>query len=235
MDNLIFSNSYDTEWLEEILATLKQKVIRTNEEWADKLNINRSVATTTIKPSGTVSQLVDSSSGIHPRFSKYYIRRVRNDKKDPLSDFLISQGVPYEEDRMNKDMVVFSFPMAAPEGSITTDKMSAIDQLQLYLLYNEHWVEHSISITVYVKEHEWLEVGAWVYNNFDKLNGVSFLPHSDHIYVQAPYEAIEEDQYIEMVHMMPTIDWSKYNVKEFEDKTEGIKEFACSAGGCELI
>lgn len=235
MDHPMFNSVENMVEAAEVLDVMRNVVVRTNAEWAEKLGINPAAATTTVKPSGTVSQLVDSSSGIHPRYSKYYIRRVRNDKKDPLSSFLISQGVPYEEDVHNKDMYVFSFPMAAPEGARTTEEVSAIEQLHRYLLYNEYWSEHSISITVYVKEHEWLKVGAWVYQNFDKLNGVSFLPHSDHIYKQAPYESIDEEEFIRCSEEMPKIDWSAFTVKEYEDVTAGIKEFACTAGGCELV
>jgi len=235
MDHPMFNSVENMVEAAEVLDVMRNVVVRTNAEWAEKLGINPAAATTTIKPSGTVSQLVDSSSGIHPRYSKYYIRRVRNDKKDPLSSFLIAQGVPYEEDVHNQDMYVFSFPMAAPEGARTTEEVSAIEQLNRYLLYNEYWSEHSISITVYVKEHEWLKVGAWVYQNFDKLNGVSFLPHSDHIYKQAPYESINHEEFIRISEEMPKIDWNAFNVKEYEDVTAGIKEFACTAGGCEMV
>ena len=220
--------------LEELLEELKQHAISTNKEWAERLGINPSVAITTVKPSGTVSQLVDSSSGIHPRYSQYYIRTVRADIKDPLATFLKEQGVPNEPDVTKPEkVVVFSFPQKAPEGAILRNDMTAIDQLEHYLIYGQHWAEHSVSITVYIQEPEWLEVGAWVYKHFDKLGGVSFLPHSDHSYKQAPYQEINEVVYDEWVAAFPKIHWEQF--VEIEDTLENTKELACSAaGGCEI-
>lgn len=234
MDHKVLSG-VESEDLGVFLDKLKQTVIVTNEKYAYILEVQPSTGTTTIKPSGTVSQLVDASSGIHPRYSEYYIRTVRNDKKDPVSTFLIDQGIPYEEDCMNKDGYVFSFPIASPADSLTTEYVSAIDQLEMYLVYNRHWAEHSISITVYVKEHEWMEVGAWVYEHFHELNGVSFLPLTNHTYKQAPYQLITQMQYEAAVKAMPKINWDDFKVKEYVDNTKGIKEYACTAGGCELI
>lgn len=182
----------------------------------------------------TVSQLVDSSSGIHPRYAHYYVRTVRNDKKDPLSDFLIAQGVPCEADRMNPQALVFSFPMKSPDCAVISENMSAIDQLEHYKVFNDHWAEHSVSITVYVREHEWLEVAAWVYKNFDSMNGVSFLPHSEHSYEQAPYQPITREEYEARVAAMPKIDWSQFTTVEHVDSTQGAQLLACAGGVCEL-
>jgi len=180
---------------EEEIKALRDYAVEINEEWAHKLNIPSSTAITTIKPSGTVSQLVNSSSGIHGRFAKHYIRTVRGDNKDPLTSFMKSSGVPSEPCFMKPDSTtIFSFPIASPEGSIMADDLSAIEQLQLWLKLKRNWAEHSVSITVYVKEEEWLEVGAWVYDNFDHLTGVSFLPYSEHSYEQAPYQPVSETE-----------------------------------------
>jgi len=217
-----------------IFGDLRNEVIKTNIEWAGKLGINASVATTCVKPSGTVSQLCDTSSGIHPRYASHYIRRVRNDRKDPVSDVLIKAGVPWEEDVINNQALVFSFPMKAPNGSVMRDDMTAIEQLEHWKLVDEEWCEHKASVTIYVREHEWLAVGAWVYEHFDNLSGVSFLPHSDHIYKQAPYEEISEEAYVEMVSAMPeTIEW-EVALKELEDNTTASQELACTGGACEI-
>lgn len=217
-------------WLEE----LRNVAIATNKEWADKLGINRSAAITCVKPSGTVSQLVDSASGIHPRYSRYYIRTVRNDKKDPISQFLIDQGVSYEEDVMNTSNYVFSFPMKAPDNAVLRNDMSAINQLELWKIYAEYWCEHKPSITVYVKEDEWMEVGAWVYANFDYMSGVSFLPHTDHSYRQAPYQEIDEEEYSRLAAEMPNVDWDMLSEYESSDETKGSQELACTGGQCEI-
>lgn len=220
--------------LEQVLQILKEVAIETNKEWSDKLDIPRSTAITCVKPSGTVSQLVDSASGIHPRYASFYTRTVRTDKKDPLYSFLKEQGVPVE-DAIGKEgsTAIFSFPMKAPEGSVMRDDRTAIEQLELWKVYQEHWCEHKPSITVYVKEHEWLEVGAWVYKHFNQVSGVSFLPHSDHTYQQAPYQEIDEDTYDKLVKEMPDIDWEAFS--EDMDNTTGTHELACSAsGGCEI-
>lgn len=221
--------------LGKILAQLKEHTIGTNKLWATTLGISPSVAITTVKPSGTVSQLVDSASGIHPRHSDFYIRTVRADHKDPLAIFLKEKGVPVEEDVTNKSNLVFSFPVAAPVGSITRTHRTAIDQLEHYLIFQKNWCEHNPSITVYVKEHEWLDVGAWVYRNLDDLGGVSFLPHNDHIYKQAPYQDITETEYFALSTEFPKIDWEEFDKYEDEDTTTGTQELSCTSGSCELI
>jgi hypothetical protein len=234
MDHPLMSGRMGLEPLAKILEELKQVAIDTNKEWADRLGIPQSAAITCCKPSGTVSQLVDASSGIHPRFNHYYIRTVRNDKKDPLSTFLIEQGVPHETDVTKDSNWVFSFPVKSPSHSRIASEMTAIDQLEHYLIYTRHWAEHSCSITVYVREHEWLDVAAWVYRNFDDLNGVSFLPYSEHIYKQAPYTSISEAAYLSLAEAFPAVDYSEYKVDEYEDHTKGSNMLACSAGVCEL-
>lgn len=222
--------------LEGILTELKEVAIETNREWADKLGINRSTAITCVKPSGTVSQLVDSASGIHPRYSPYYIRTVRSDKKDPLARMMVDQGFPVEDDVTKPESgYVFSFPMKAPKGSVFRDDRDAIEQLELWKIYAIHWCEHKPSITVYVKDDEWLAVGAWVYENFDICSGVSFLPHSNHNYRQAPYQEIDQDTYNKWLYEMPQeVDWSLLGNYEDEDRTTGAKELACTAGGCDV-
>lgn len=216
----------------EFLNELKNVAIETNKEWAEKLGINPAAAITTIKPSGTVSQLVNSSSGIHTRYADYYIRTVRSDSKDPVTLFLMNQGVPYEEDVTNPSNIVFSFPQKAPEGSVLRDKLSAIEQLEIYKTYYQNWCEHNPSVTIYVKEKEWIDVAAWVFKNFDYLGGVSFLPHTDHIYRQAPYQEISKDEYDETVKAMPKIQWEEFI--ETEDNVVSYKELSCIAGVCEL-
>jgi len=216
-----------------LLAQLKQTAIDTNKVWADKLGIPQSVAVTTVKPSGTVSQLVDAASGIHPRYSEYYIRTVRNDAKDPLTSFMIQSGIPYEPDVTNPSTVVFSFPAKSPDGAITRTSVSALDQLDHYLSFARDWCEHNPSITVYVKEHEWLDVAAWVYKHFDMLGGVSFLPYNDHIYKQAPYQEITKTEYDAALMTMPKrLDWESF--VEVEDNVMSYKELACMGGVCEV-
>ena len=220
--------------LADVLQELKEIAIETNKEWADKLGIPQSTAITCVKPSGTVSQLVDSASGIHPRYSSYYIRTVRTDKKDPLYKFLGEQGVPVEDAIGKEDSTaIFSFPMKAPEGSVMRDDRNAIEQLELWKIYAEHWCEHKPSITVYVKEDEWLAVGAWVYENFDICSGVSFLPHSNHSYQQAPYQEISEADYNTAIKAMPSIAWEDF--VEGTDNTTGSQELACKGGACEVV
>lgn len=231
LDNALLSTP--TKDLESLLDILKTVAIDTNKHWAKQLEINASASITTIKPSGTVSQLVDSASGIHPRYSKQYIRTVRADKKDPLSSYMIACGFPHEEDVMQSSNWVFSFPVKSPENAIVRDDLSAIDQLELYKTYKNAWCEHNPSITVYVRENEWFEVGAWVYKNFDSLGGVSFLPYSDHIYRQAPYQPIEEEQYhVELYSAPKNVDWDDFF--EEEDNVESYKELACMGGICEI-
>jgi len=237
MDNKFLSHSEEFKdgalSLAGALEILRDEAIAVNKEWAGRLGVSPSVAITTVKPSGTVSQLVDSSSGIHPRYSPYYIRTVRADNKDPLAQFLKDQGVPNEPDVTKPERVtVFSFPMKAPEGAVLRNDMTAIQQLEHYLIYQKHWCEHNPSITVYVREHEWLEVGAWVYKHFDELGGVSFLPHSDHSYKQAPYQEIDEATYKKLLAEMPAIKWEEFI--EVEDTLENTKELACVAGVCEI-
>lgn len=232
MDHPILSNVNYTakEWLIE----LRKTAIEVNKIWAEKLGINPSAAITTVKPSGTVSQLVDSSSGIHPRISKYYIRTVRNDKKDPLSDFMIASGVPYETDCIKESNWVFSFPVKSPSNCRLASEMSAIDQLEHYMMFNEYWCEHNPSITVYVREHEWIDVAAFVFKHFDNINGVSFLPYSDTIYKQAPYQPISEKEYDKIMETFPIVDFSLYNVNEHQDNTVGTQTLACVSGVCEI-
>jgi ribonucleotide reductase class II len=222
------------QYLKGDLQRLKELSVEVNKEWAERLGIQPSVAITTVKPSGTVSQLVDSSSGIHPRYSQYYVRTVRADSKDPLAAFLIEQGVPWEWDVTKPNSVyVFSFPMKSPEGAVLRNDMSAIEQLEHYLVFAKYYCEHNVSCTVYVKENEWLAVGAWVYEHFDELGGISFLPHSDHVYKQAPYQEIEEETYNKLKAEFPKIEWDKF--VEIEDTTDNVKELSCMAGGsCEI-
>ena len=222
--------------LPQLLEQLKEIVLETNKEYAGLLGIEPSTAATCNKPSGTVSQLVDSASGIHPRYSNFYIRTVRADKKDPLYNFLLEKGVPCE-DEVGKEgsSAVFSFPIASPEGCVVRDDVSALDQLELWKVYAEYWCEHKPSITVYVREDEWLQVGAWVYKNFDIVSGVSFLPHSDHIYKQAPYQEITKEAYDEAIDAFPKdIDWSELSSYETEDNVRMEHELACTGNSCEL-
>lgn len=224
-----------TQYTAELLEKLKLHAIDINKQWAEKLQINPSASITTVKPSGTVSQLVDSASGIHPRHNPYYIRTVRADVKDPLAIFLKEKGVPCEEDMFNKANLVFSFPIKAPDGSVTRHDVSAIDQLEHYLMFQKHWCEHNPSITVYVKDKEWMEVGAWVFKNLEYLGGVSFLPHSDHIYPQAPYQDITEEQYTQAKEAFPEISWSEFDAYEVDDATMNMHELSCVSGVCEIV
>ena len=214
---------------------IKQVVIDTNKEWAERLGVNASTATTCVKPSGTVSQLVNSASGLHGRFAPYYIRTVRADVKDPMTEFLIAQGVPNEPDVMNASNVVFSFPVKSPKGSILRDDLTAVQNLELWKLLQDEWCEHKPSVTINVKEHEWMEVGSWVYENFDSLSGVSFLPYDGGSYKQAPYQEITEEEFKQWTQKMPAIDWLKLQEFELEDTTTGTQELACSGGVCEIV
>lgn len=218
--------------LEKRLEAFKAMAISVNKEYAEKLSINPSAAITTVKPEGTVSQLVNASSGIHPRFSRYYVRSVRNDKKDPLSDFLIASGIPHEEDKMNSSTWVFSWPIRSPETSVLVEEMNALEQLEHYKIVRDHYCEHNPSITVYVRDHEWLDVAAWVFKNFDSIGGVSFLPYSDHVYQQAPYIPINEEEYNKLKAAMPVVPWHEF--LEAQDNAERINELACHAGHCEI-
>ena len=236
MDSPIMS-SLTTGQVPWILADLKQAAIDTNARLAGELGIEPSAAITCVKPSGTVSQLVNSASGIHARHSPYYIRTVRGDKKDPLSSMMADMGFPVEDDVTKPEHNhVFSFPIKAPAGSVVRDDLTAIDQLELWLIYQENWCEHKPSVTISVKEHEWLEVGAWVYENFDQMSGVSFLPHADHTYAQAPYQECTEEEYEALVKEMPDkVDWTKLAEYEDTDRTTGSQEAACVAGVCEIV
>lgn len=228
-------NPWAGRTLPEFLEELKNVAIETNRIWAKKLNIDVSAAITTVKPSGTVSQLVDSASGIHTRHAKYYIRTVRSDRKDPMTKFLQDEGVPWEPCAMKpNDTVVFSFPIKAPDVCITRDDQSALQQLEICKIYNEHWCQHKVSVTINVKEPEWMRVGSWIWDNFDTTSGISFLPHSEHTYQQAPYQECDEAAYLAMTARMPNINWKKLRRYESTDMTTGVKELACTAGGCEL-
>jgi|TARA_B100001094_G_scaffold14431_1_gene12501 ribonucleoside-diphosphate reductase alpha chain len=222
--------------LDKRLDELRKVAIATNAEWADKIGIQQSVSITCVKPSGTVSQLVDSASGIHARHNPYYIRTVRADKKDPLALYMKDAGFPCEDDVMKPDHTyVFSFPMKAPENAVMRQDMSAIEQLELWLVYQKHWCEHKPSVTISVKEDEWFEVGAWVYKHFDWMSGVSFLPYSEHVYKQAPYQDCDSVMYQRELDKMPkNIDWTQLSAYETTDMTEGAQELACVAGGCEI-
>lgn len=233
MDHPVLSGLMGKDILREWLLELKNEVVNANAKYADALGIERSAATTCVKPSGTVSQLVDAASGIHPRYEPYYVRTVRADVKDPLAVFLQKQGVPYEPDVMKPHVgLVFSFPMKAPEVAVFRNDVTALDQLEHYLIWKEAYCEHNPSITVYVKEEEWLDVGAWVYKNFDRIGGVSFLPHSDHTYKQAPYQQITQEEYEKLSSEFPAIDWDSF--KEKGDNTTSTRELACVAGVCEI-
>ena len=218
----------------QLLRELKDVAIKTNADLSTLLSIPQSTAITCIKPSGTVSQLVDSASGIHPRHSGYYIRRVRGDKKDPLSQFLKDSGVPTENCVMKGDStVVFSFPIKAPEGAMVRDDLTPTQHLDLWLMYQNEWCEHKPSVTISVAEQDWAEVSAWVWKNFDDISGISFLPYDGGTYKQAPYEEVSKEQYEELLAKMPTtINWSA--LVEEDDNVKGVQELACSSGSCEI-
>jgi ribonucleoside-triphosphate reductase len=235
MDHYLLSKG-DSPDLEKWLEQIRDVAVKTNEKWAAKLGINQSAAITCVKPSGTVSQLVDSASGIHPRFSKHYIRRVRSDKKDPLAQFMSTVGFPVEQDLMSKASLVFSFPVKAPESSVTVNQVGAMQQLELWKAYQNHWCEHKPSITVYYTDDEFLQVAQWIWDNFDLCSGISLLPYSDHVYHQAPYEDIDADKYEELVAAMPVgVKWSDLEYFEMEDNTTGSQELACVGGACEIV
>jgi len=235
MDNTL-TNGKEGD-LNALLEELKQCAIDTNKEWADRLGIEVSAAITCVKPSGTVSQLTNSASGIHARHSPYYIRTVRGDNKDPLTQFMKDQGVPNEPEAFKPDQTtVFSFPVKAPEGCVVTSDMSAIDQLKMWLAYQRSWAEHKPSVTINVKSSEWMAVGAFVYENFDEMSGVSFLPFAEHTYQQAPYQDCGKSDYEAMLSIMPeSIDWTKLAAYEAEDNTSGSQTMACSGDSCEIV
>jgi ribonucleoside-diphosphate reductase alpha chain len=235
MDNRLLTN--ENRGLDKTLEHLKDVAIITNSEWSSRLDIPEATAISCVKPSGTVSQLVDSASGIHPRHSPYYIRTVRGDINDPLTKLMMDQGIPSEPCVMKPDStVVFSFPVKSPTSAVTRDDMSAIEQLELWLMYQRHWCEHKPSITCTVREHEWMAVGAFVYEHFDEMSGVSFLPHSDHTYQQAPYQDCTKDEYELLLSSMPEkIDWSKLSEYEQEDNTLSTQTLACTGDVCEVV
>ena len=223
--------------LADTLKLLRVEAVLTNQTEADKLSIPHSASITCVKPSGTVSQLTGVSSGIHPWYSPYYLRSVRADNKDPLTTFLKDSGIPNEPDVMKPDnTTVFYFPIKAPKNAIVTKDLTAIDHLEIWKTYREHWTEHNPSVTINVKEDEWIDVAAWVYKNFDSIGGISFLPASEHTYRQAPYQEITEKEYDEWVKKMPSnLTWQMLSLYEFEDGTTGAQDLACVAGACEIV
>ena len=236
MDSRI-TNGKSNKDLVKLLEELKNKSIEVNKEFAKELGINQSTSVTCIKPSGTVSQLVDAASGIHARHNPYYIRTVRGDKKDPLTKLMTEVGFPVEDDEMNPShTVVFSFPMKVDRSAVFRTDLTAIEQLDLWKIYQEHWCEHKPSVTISVKENEWMEVGAWVYKNFDQMSGVSFLPFSEHTYRQAPYQDCDREQYEKLLKVMPKdVDWGQLSKYETVDTTVASQELACSNGLCEIV
>ena len=235
MDNPIMTTK--NKGLDKTLENLRNVAVVTNAEWADRLGIPQSAAITCVKPSGTVSQLVDSASGIHARHSPYYIRTVRGDNKDPLTTFMKDQGIPSEPDVFKPDQTtVFSFPVKAPNKAVVTSNLSAVDQLNMWLMYQRHWSEHKPSVTINVKKDEWFEVGTFVYEHFDEMSGVSFLPYNEHTYQQAPYQEIDKEEYKNILSTMPkTIDWSRLSEYEKEDTTTSSQTMACTGDVCEVV
>ena len=235
MDNPLMTSK--NKGLEKTLEHLRNVAVDTNTLWAERLGIPVSASITCVKPSGTVSQLVDSASGIHARHNPYYIRTVRGDNKDPLTQFMIDQGIPAEPCVFKGDTTtVFSFPQKSPNKAVTRNDMTAIEQLETWLTYQRHWCEHKPSVTISVRDSEWLAVGAFVYEHFDEMSGVSFLPHSDHTYQQAPYQDCTKEEYEELLKLMPErIDWSKLNEYEQEDNTVAMQTMACSGDSCEIV
>jgi ribonucleoside-triphosphate reductase (thioredoxin) len=235
MDNPLLTSK--NAGLEATLKELQNVAVKTNADWAERLGIPVSAAITCVKPSGTVSQLVDSASGIHARHSEYYIRTVRGDNKDPLTQFMKDQGIPSEPCVMKPEQTtVFSFPQKSPPNAVTSNDMTAVEQLEAWLVYQRHWCEHKPSVTISVRDSEWVQVGAFVYKHFDEMSGVSFLPHLDHVYEQAPYQDCTKQEYEEMLSFMPTnIDWAKLSEYESEDNTSGMQTLACSGDSCEIV
>jgi ribonucleoside-diphosphate reductase alpha chain len=233
LDNALLNNPDDSE-LPKRLEALRDIAVATNAEYAAAIGINQSVAVTAIKPEGTVSQLCSTASGIHPQHSQYYIRRVRADNKDPLTQFMIQAGFVAEPCFMKPDSTtVFSFPVKVAEGALLREDLSAIQHLKLWLLFQRHYCEHKPSVTISVKEDEWMQVGAWVYEHFDEVTGVSFLPMDGGTYKQAPYEECTEEQYNQLKLLVPeSVDWS--NFQEYDDNVKGVQTLSCTAGGCEI-
>ena len=236
MDHPMLSGQHENaggelpEWLRE----LKETAIATNKKWAKRLGVPQSAAITCVKPSGTVSQLVNSASGIHPRFSPYYVRTVRADKKDPMAQYMVDAGFPHETDVTKESTYVFSFPVESPKGARCVSDVGAMEQLRLWKVYQDHWCEHKPSITVYYKDDEFLDICAWVWKNFDMMSGISLLPFTDHTYQQAPYQEISEATFGELESGMPTFDWEALAAFESTDNTIGSQELACSGNACEL-
>lgn len=230
MDHPVLNKVSDEsrEWLD----TLRIHAREVNKEWSEKLGIKESAAITCVKPEGSTTQLVDAGTGgMHDRFAKYYFRTIRQDNKDPLTQFLIQEGLYHEPDAMKPDnTTVFYFPEKSPENAVFRNSRTAVEQLEHWLMFQRHWCEHKPSVTIYVKEHEWLEVGAWVFKHFDEMSGVSFLPFSDHSYKQAPFQEVTQTEYEVLLAATPTIDWSKF--VETDDQTIGAQTLACVAGVC---
>jgi ribonucleoside-diphosphate reductase alpha chain len=235
MDNPLMTTA--NSGLDKTLRHLKDVAINTNAEWAERLGIPVAAAITCVKPSGTVSQLVDSASGIHARHSPYYIRTVRGDNKDPLTQFMIDQGIPNEPEAFKPEQTtVFSFPVKSPEGAVCTPDTTAIEQLKMWLMYQRHWAEHKPSVTINVKKNEWFDVGTFVYKNFDEMSGVSFLPFAEHTYQQPPYQDCSKDDYETLLSVMPEkINWADLSKYEKEDTTVAMQTMACSGDSCELV
>ena len=235
MDNPLMTTK--NKGLDKTLENLRNVAVVTNAEWSDRLGIPQSAAITCVKPSGTVSQLVDSASGIHARHSPYYVRTVRGDNKDPLTTFMKDQGIPSEPDVFKPDQTtVFSFPVKAPNKAVVTSDLSAVDQLNMWLMYQRNWCEHKPSVTINVKKDEWFEVGTFVYEHFDEMSGVSFLPYNEHTYQQAPYQEIDKEEYKNILSTMPkTIDWSRLSEYEKEDTTTSSQTMACTGDVCEVV
>jgi ribonucleoside-diphosphate reductase alpha chain len=236
-DNKLMSGQEGKKKLAEVLNRLRESAVVVNKEFAQRLGIKQSAAISTGKPSGTVSALVGCASGIHPSFAKYYIRRVRADKKDPMAQMMVDAGFPYEDDAMKPEYQwVFSFPMKSPDSALVSSDINAMEHLEIWKIYQDHWTEHKPSITVTVKEHEWMDVGAWVWKHFDSVSGVAFLPYSGHIYKQMPFtECTKEEYEAELAKMPKDVDWSLLSKYEKEDKTTSSHELACSGGSCELV
>jgi ribonucleoside-triphosphate reductase len=234
-DNRMMRGEDEAHDLAQVLTALRQEAVETNRTIASAIGIDPSAAITCVKPSGTVSSLTDTASGIHPRHAEYYIRTVRADRKDPLCQLMIDKGFPCEPCVMKPDStMVFSFPMKAV-GSVVRDDIGAIDHLKLWLQYQRHWCEHKPSVTITVHEHEWLDVAAFVYENFDEISGISFLPADLGTYRQAPYQTITKEEYEELASKMPSIDWLELQGYEKTDNTVGTQTYACSAGSCEVV
>lgn len=237
LDNMYLNGKYaGLEETAKLLDTMREVAVKTNKKWAKKLGIPAATAITCVKPSGSVSTLMDTSAGIHTRHAPYYIRTVRNDKKDPLYFMMSDAGFPVEDCVMNPDQTaVFSFPVKAPEGAVFRYDLNAIEQLEIWKVYQDHWTEHKPSVTISVKEHEWVDVGAWVFKNFDTISGVSFLPFFDAEYKQMPYQECTKEEYEALLAQMPkNVDWSRLKDYEMYDMTTGSQELACAGGSCDI-